>query len=73
MKIYVLKHTLEDSGEHNPEEVTEIDKVLVTVEGDINSSVENWLKTFGGFVIGIYESTGNPQFHLTPTEYFEYE
>ena len=72
--IYVIKHTIQDP-EENDGNVTEIDKVLVTVEGDINVSVENWLKDFQGFVIGAYESTlgGKPRFHLTPAEWFEYE
>lgn len=72
-KVLILKHTLEDAGEHDPQEVTEIDKVLVTFEGDIDVCIENWLKKFKGFVIGTYESTGSPQFHLTPNEWFEYD
>lgn len=68
-KIYVIQHTLQDPEEC--ENITEVDKVLVTIEGDIDASVENWLKDFEGFVIGIYESRGNPQFVLTPTEWFE--
>ncbi|MBD2243213.1 hypothetical protein [Nostoc sp. FACHB-888] len=70
-KVYVLKHTLEDSGEHDPQQVTETDKVLVTIEGDINTSIETWLKDFGGFVVGIDEGIGKPQFNLTPDEWFE--
>ena len=68
--VYVIKHTLQDPEEH---QVTEIDKVSVTIEGDINASIENWLKDFDGFVISVYESVGKPHFHLTPLEWFEYE
>jgi hypothetical protein len=72
-KVHVLRHTLEDAGEHNPQEVTEINEVLVTFEGDINACIETWLKEFSGFVIGTYESVGKPAFHLTPNEWFEYD
>ncbi|MEH2259895.1 hypothetical protein [Nostoc sp.] len=70
--VYVIKHTLQDPEEYDGN-VTEIDKVLVTIKGDVNASIENWLKDFEGFVVGIYESIGKPQFHLTPTKWAEYE
>ena len=69
--IFVIQHTLQDPEEHGGN-VTEIDKVLVTIQGDINASVENWLKDFEGFVLAVYESRGKPQFHLSPNEWFEY-
>ena len=77
MKLYKLIYSYQNPEDHNGLP-TERERVLVTIEDgqDTEASIAYWSDIFGVFVIGyeiIPSHQGKPRFHLSTTEFCEYD